>query len=772
MLSNSGSPEMILFSNRQNLSIIKEETSIEERGIDVGTEAKATPPQAKARRTSSLSLLTLTPPLTPNARAGNGAITFKIQTLVVATTTVSAEFEGDSSLHANLSEGSEEKKDEDLPNFQVLFESTPDPQLILKPDAGFTIVAVNDAYLKSTMTRREWILKKGLFEVLATHPFGSKADEVRHLRKSLRHIMERGVADTLPIQKYHIRHPEAQSGEFEERYLRSINTPVFGKTGAVDFILHRIEDVTSLIYGKQQEAQPQTSLETLQARLEQMDTMCHELRNLLYGMDGNVTFLKSSMSTMKKMICKASPEVLPGTFQEKVLNQLKENEELLQTIRACVDCQKVIANDVLDLSKLEAGKVELNLVDFDLMKLVKDVVHLLEAQTKQKKIYLHVELPFSHMRVKGDPNRLTQVLLNLLSNALKFTLEEGNVTVSLCVLEKTPAYTEFQFIVKDTGIGMSEAEQNKLFNYFAQANPKISAAHGGSGLGLVISKKLIELMEGKIEVKSEKGKGTQFSFTIKFAPALVLEEEEEFISGHSASERKLNSPIPRPLHILIAEDNSINQKILVKQLQQAGHICYMANNGQEALEIYDQISLDLILMDIEMPVKNGLQATQIIRQRERASSSSPLPIIGLSGNARLEHQQEALDSGMDAYLTKPYEREKLLEMIAYYVPSVSSRTGTAETEDFTPKTRPLLSASSPIRSSLRPRALNSSFLTVLLPPAKKKQERKLESVKVRNKKESKGMASFCFWNNRKLVLASTLVGAIGVALAARSERGR
>jgi signal transduction histidine kinase/CheY-like chemotaxis protein len=763
MLSKLDSTEMTLFSNHQNLSVIEEETILEEREIDVGAEVKATPPKAKARRTSSLSLITLTPPLTPNERGCNGTITLKIQTLVVATTTVSAEFEGDTPREATLSSRSEERKDEDLPNFQVLFESTPDPQLILKPDSRFTIMAVNEAYLKATLTSRELILKKSLFEVFLANLSDPKTDEASRLRESLQQVMERGVADTMPIQKHAVRRPEAQDDEFEERYSRSINTPVLGKTGAVEFIIHRIEDVTSLVSRKQQEIQQQARIEALQARLEQMNTMCHELRNLWYGIDGNMTFLKSSMSAMKNILRETSPQVLQGTVHEKIFNQLKEGEESLEAMGACVDCQKVIADDVLDLSKLEAGKVELNLVDFDLMKLVKNVVRLLEVKAKQKQIRLNVELPCSRMRVKGDPHRLTQILLNLLSNALKFTLEKGDITVNLSVLEKTHAYTEFQFIVKDTGIGMSDAEQNKLFNHFVQASPKISAAYGGSGLGLVISKKLIELMEGKIEVKSEKWKGTQFSFTLKLAPALLLEEQEEATSVCSTSEMKLNPPTSRPLHILIAEDSLINQKILVKQLQQAGHICYVANNGQEALEIHDTIPLDLILMDIEMPVKSGLEATQVIRHRERASSS-PIPIIGLSGHACSEHQQEALDVGMNAYLTKPYEREKLLETIAYYY--ASSVLPRAVTEDFTPKTT-LPGFISPVRSSIRSRALNSSFLTVLLPAAKEKPKM-VESVKAKKKNESKGMAPF--WKNRKLVLASALVGAIGVTLAARSEK--
>jgi PAS domain S-box-containing protein len=922
--SDSESTEIMLSSNHQNLFVVEER------------DAEAISPKANART----DLSTPTAPLTPIAREGSraAAIIFEIKTVVVAKTTISTVVGSGSSSQANLGGKSQETKDEDLPNFQVLFESTLDPQLILKSDSRFTIVAVNEAYLKATMTKRELILKKGLFEVFPDNPSDPKADGARNLRDSLQRVIKNSVADTMPIQKYDVRCPEAQGSEFEERYWSPINMPVLGQTGKVDFIIHRVEDVTHLIHLKQQETEQQIRAEALKARTEQMetelcnnsrdiqkkeeafsishkrystltsilpvgifhtdlqghclyvnsywqtitgikeeeskdqhwltllqladpdpvltawqqcqetgscqiefrffgadhknywvfaqmtseqvgneitgyvgsltnitelkeleqtrimaiqqtekhqrklaeaaekhrrnqeqfiDTMCHELRNPLNGIYGNVDFLQSSTSAMERMIREASPQALENTFQTKILRQLEDHKESLKVIEACARYQKIIADDVLNLSKLEAGKVELNLIDFDLIQLVRGAVRMLETQANQKQICLNLKLPSSCLRVKGDPNRLTQVLLNLVSNALKFTLEKGDVIVSLLVLEETPAYTEFQFRVKDTGIGMSEAEQNKLFDRFVQASPKISMDYGGSGLGLVISKKLIELMEGKIEVKSKKWKGTQFSFTIKLAPAPLLEEDEKPTPIHPVTSKKLNSLAGRPLHILIAEDNLINQKILVKQLKQAGHICYVANNGQEACEIHGKTPLDLIFMDIEMPVKNGFEATQAIRQKEQAFLRPPIPIIGLSGNARLEHKEEALSMGMDDYITKPYDREKLLETIAYYAPLISPR---AVTEGFTPKTITSLSSSSitPLPSPLRPRGLNSS-LTTFFPPAKEKQESVLEDVKAKKKKESTERTSF--WNSRKLALAVAIGGAIkiGVTLAARSD---
>jgi PAS domain S-box-containing protein len=909
----SGSTKITISSNHQGLSIVG----------GAGAEKNAANTDAKSHRMLSL-------PLTANPKDNKATITFEIKTRVSATLA-----EEDLN-RSNALERMEEPTDEKLPNFQVLFESAPDPQLILMSDLGFTIVAVNEAYLKATMTQREQILNKSLFEVFPDNPSGSNAEGAANLRYSLQQVVEKGVSNTMVIQKYDIHCPAIQGDVFEERYSRSINAPVFGKTGTVDFIIHRVEDVTHFIHLKQQQTEQQMRAEALQTRTTQMeaelgnhsqviqkkeealkinhtgygtlafllpvgifhtdleghclyinpywqtltgipweeaenqqwikllqpadeapvldawqhcqtsgscqiefcfeganrkecwvlaqlmaervdneikgyvgsltnitelkelektriaaiqqteehqrklaeaaeknrrnqeqfiDTICHELRNPLHGIYGNIELLQSSTGALEEMVREASPSELKITLREKMLHQLKDNQESIAAIDKCARYQKAIADDVLNLSKLEAGKVELHLIDFELIELVRDAVGMLETQASQKQIRLNINLPPSPLRVKGDPNRLTQVLLNLLSNALKFTLEKGEVIIGLSIVEKMRTHTVFEFTVKDTGIGMNKAEKNKLFNRFSQASPKISAEHGGSGLGLVISKNLIELMEGKIEVKSKKWKGTEFSFTLKFAPAVSLEEEQRPALVSFINSRKLHPPIDRPLRILIAEDNPINQKILVKQLQQAGHSCHVAHNGQEALEIYNQIPLDLILMDIEMPVKNGFEAAQAIRQKEQVSLCLPTPIIGLSGNVRLEHEEEALRIGMDAYLTKPYDKKKLLEMIARYAPfalpqaAVTHLTSTSTT----------FFGSTSLYSERE-----SSSSTVFLLDAQEEQEMALENVRIKKKKNPKEKEVAPFWNTRKLALAIATAGAIkiGTLIAAKSDKAK
>lgn len=444
--------------------------------------------------------------------------------------------------------------------------------------------------------------------------------------------------------------------------------------------------------------------ETYRKRQEQfIDTMCHELRNPLNGIYGNVNLLESSIATLEKLI--ETPAIMaPEEMRQAISKHIAQEKESLRAIDTCARHQKAITDDTLNLSKLEAGKVKLNPTDFNPKDVVKDVVDILDTETKRKGTELYVKAPHSTMIVNGDRHRLSQVLLNLASNAVKFTPEGGKITISLQPEKVAKDEVVLKFIVKDTGIGMTEAEKAKLFNRFEQATHATYAEYGGSGLGLVISKHLIELMGGKIDVESEKGKGTKFAFTIKCQPAMVLLKapppSASLFTGGAAPK------VHR--HILVVEDNVINQKILKRNLEQAGHSCEIANNGKEAYEMAEKTSYDVVLMDVEMPMMDGLEATKLIRQKEREQKKAPVPIIGLSGNAREEYIATAQQAGMNDYLTKPYERTVLLEKIAFYTLPPLTAKRTERSAPLSGDTAATTSSS----SSLDPSTLSSSISTL------------------------------------------------------------
>jgi PAS domain S-box-containing protein len=432
--------------------------------------------------------------------------------------------------------------------------------------------------------------------------------------------------------------------------------------------VHTIVDITELKeVERQRELASRREEELLRHRAEMaerhrreqdqfIDTLCHELRNPLSSIQGNAELLSMGLGTRESIL--GADHLTPQDF-ERLREQLRWDRESIAAIEKCVAHQKVITDDVLVLSKLEVGKVVLRKADFNPKNNIVDVTKMFEVEANRKGLSLRCNLPVSDVIVRNDPDRVSQVLINLLANALKFT-SRGSITLGLDFDERTSSPLLARVTVKDTGIGLTKEEQAKLFHRFMQ--PASSSYHevGGSGLGLVISKGLVELMGGTISVESTKGEGSEFtfSFTSDESPA-------------PAAPTWLTTPpaTPRPCEnrwirrILVVEDNPINQRFLVRLLEKAGFACATASDGAEALACVERSAFDLILMDVHMPVMDGIESTRAIRAHEAQNHLDPVPIIGLSGNAREEHKLEALSSGMNRYLTKPCGKDMLYSAI-------------------------------------------------------------------------------------------------------------
>jgi two-component system, sensor histidine kinase and response regulator len=309
-----------------------------------------------------------------------------------------------------------------------------------------------------------------------------------------------------------------------------------------------------------------------------------------------------------------------------------------------------IINDILDVSKIEAGKLELETIDFDLSEVLENLSNLI-TQTAQEK---GLEIVFAvgsdvPMAIQGDPLRLGQILLNLTSNAVKFT-EKGEIVISVKPVEVESEYATLYFAVKDTGIGITEEQQAKLFQAFQQADTSTTRKYSGTGLGLTISKNLTEMMGGQIAVESEPDKGSVFFFTAKFGRsheqiATAADRKEESSDGLDAI---------RGAHILLVEDNEINQQIARELLQSEGFFVSVANNGREAVEKVvskaENEAYDVVLMDLQMPVMDGYTAAREIRKDSRQNK---LPIIAMTADAMDSVRDKALDAGMNDYVTKP-----------------------------------------------------------------------------------------------------------------------
>jgi signal transduction histidine kinase/ligand-binding sensor domain-containing protein/CheY-like chemotaxis protein len=330
-----------------------------------------------------------------------------------------------------------------------------------------------------------------------------------------------------------------------------------------------------------------------------------------------------------------------------------EQREYLGLARSSADSLLLLLNDILDLSRIEAGKLTIDAVSFDPRALLNEVVQLLDVNARAKGLALQWGCAESvPARIQMDPLRLRQILINLIANSLKFT-EQGYIDVRFQTGDDA---NELLCSVRDTGIGIPLEKQQAVFRAFTQADGSITRKYGGAGLGLAISSRLLKLMNGSIRLESETGQGTLFQFRVPFQLPTV--EPAPLVSVSTTSDAD-----PGNLHILLAEDNPVNQLVAVRLLEKQGHSVRVAPNGQEALKALGEESFDLILMDIQMPIKNGLETTASIRASE-VHTGRHIPIIAMTAHAMAGDREKCADAGMDGYVSKPVASESLFHAIA------------------------------------------------------------------------------------------------------------
>jgi len=490
------------------------------------------------------------------------------------------------------------------------------PEMLWKTNADKKYVYFNENWEELTGYTKERLIKEN--RIIGMHP-----DDVENFNKEFIKAYEKEQAFRI---EYRVK---TVADEYSN--ILSKGNPIYGSNGEFDGFVGIDIDITNDKKTNEELLRLKEAAEAAnKSKSEFLANMSHEIRTPLNGIIGMTDL----------------------TLLTELTDEQKEN---LNIVKDCAHTLLSLINNVLDLSKVEAEKVIIEEIEFDMKSIIKKVIRTNLQKANEKYIQLHSiideEIP---KNLIGDAHRIEQVLNNLVSNAVKFT-ENGIIILKVKKISNVDGIFEIQFSVKDLGIGISEDEMKFLFKSFTQVDGSITRKYGGTGLGLVISQKLVELMGGKIKVDSQKGIGSDFYFVIK------LQEIKTIIEKSNLKMESINNF--KNESILLVEDNKVNKVVLRKMLQEIGYNkIKTAANGLEALKLMENYNFDIILMDIQMPELDGIETVQIIREKEKKSGQH-IPIIAITAYALKGDKEKFLSKGMDDYIPKPVDINNLNEIL-------------------------------------------------------------------------------------------------------------
>jgi len=548
-----------------------------------------------------------------------------------------------------------------VPDFRLLFQATPGLYLVLDPE--LKIVAVSDAYLRATMTKRDDILDRGIFDVFPDNPDDPSATGVRNLRTSLERVLREKVPDAMAVQKYDIRRPESEGGAFEQRHWSPVNSPVLGPDSKVLYIIHRVEDVTEFVRLKHQEIAHEKLTEDLRTRTGQMEAE-------IYQRATQVQEANRRLEAANIALIKAKEEAERGSqFKDQFLSTM--SHELRTPLNAVLGFSDLLAderfgplnerqqryiahihtggrhllsliNDILDLSKIEAGRMELAKENLAVDAIFSEVLSVMRPLGDRKSHTLTQRVQPA-MVVRADATRLRQVLMNLLGNAIKFTPDGGFIELNAFTVRG-----DVRIEVRDSGPGIPPEEQKRIFEAFYRLRE--SGAHTeGTGLGLAITHRLVELHGAELTLESELGRGSCFYFTLP--PALGFRDSVP-------SKTPEFSGVPRLPRVLVIEDDKAAAQLIQAQLSSTGYDVLICHEPQKALEHAIQFQPGAITLDIVMKPKNGWE---VLTQLKRDARTSNIPILVVS---ILDQPGMGALLGADEYLVKPVDKSALLAALA------------------------------------------------------------------------------------------------------------
>jgi PAS domain S-box-containing protein len=532
-------------------------------------------------------------------------------------------------------------------DFRAVLEQAPWLYLILDPQ--FRIVAVSDAYLEATMTAREEILGRHIFDVFPDNPDDPGATGVANLRASLERVRRRRRPDVMAVQKYDIRRP---SGEFEVRYWSPVNKPVLGENGALEYIIHRVEDVTEFVEQLGHRERADSLASELRERIEHMEAEI--LHRSIQLQEANAE-LRAADAAKNEFLSRMSHELrtpltaIAGFSELLALDDLgPEQHESAQTIQRASKHLLRLVDDVLDMARIEAGELSMSLEPVHLGDVIAGAVELVRPLADRSEVELDAGSPPDGLYALADNQRLKQVLVNLIVNGIKYNRPGGSVTVSAFTRDGLA-----RIEVADSGMGIEERAMHRLFTPFERLN---AGEVEGTGLGLALSKAIVEGMGGEIGVRSAAGEGSMFWIAFQPAKAPAVQEPAVAESGalaarHYGSTRR----------ILYVEDTLTNIRFVEAVLRRRPSIELIpAMMGSLGVELAREHRPDLILLDLHLPDLSGEEVLGRLRQLEETSDT---PVIVLTADATDAARTPMVETLADGFVTKPVGVQELLELV-------------------------------------------------------------------------------------------------------------
>jgi signal transduction histidine kinase/DNA-binding response OmpR family regulator len=543
-------------------------------------------------------------------------------------------------------------------DYRAVLEQAPGLYLILDPD--LRIVAVSDAYLAATMTRRERILRRGIFDVFPDNPDDTAATGEANLRASLQRVRERRRPDAMAVQKYDIRRPEAEGGGFEVRYWSPVNVPVLGREGDLRYIIHMVEDVTEFVALRERESEQEAVTSQLRDRTQRMEAEILRRSAELHA--ANVE-LRAANAAKNEFLSRMSHELrtpltaISGFSELLVLDKLSEEQHqwasmILRASRHLL----TLVDDVLDIARIEAGHMAVSVEPVAVSDVVGGALELTRPLAARHEISVHAPANGAAAHVLADNQRLKQVLVNLIVNAIKYNRPGGEVRVAVEQEETTTVVLE----VADTGSGIEPDQLSKLFVPFERLGAPATVE--GSGLGLALSKSLIEGMGGHIGVRSTPGVGSTFWIRLPGAAAPAAPDPEEHLDADDQGSAELMSrDYATRCKVLYIEDTLTNIRFVEAVLRRRPSVELIpAMMGQLGLDLAREHEPDVILLDLHLPDLTGEDVLARLREHEKTRD---IPVVILSADATDAAQTPLIERQSQGFLTKPITVEALLNVV-------------------------------------------------------------------------------------------------------------